>query len=75
MTKQELDKLREDVMKKFGAYLKAEEELAEQGIPGGFTDQNFYYRVAEAKREYNEAETKWRESFYLYLFEISQQQQ
>jgi hypothetical protein len=73
MTKEELNSLGEDVIKKLGAVFKAEFTLAEESKPennpNGFIDKKDIDNLVKAQKEHAAAEAKYREGFSIYYSE------
>lgn len=67
ITKIELVAAREKVMEKFGAFLKAEEELVSE--LNGFFDKKLFDNYTKARKEFYSEENKWMELFKNFLFE------
>ncbi len=60
MIKDELIQASREVIEKYRKYVNAEQDHIEQSLPG-FVEITSFDKLVEAKREWSEAEIKWKE--------------
>jgi hypothetical protein len=67
MNAQQLQLLRETVVKKFAAYLKADAALSKEGP---FIDKSYLDKLAKAKLDWHNADFKWQKALLEYAEEL-----
>ncbi len=66
MNKNQLQKIKDDLLKKYAEYLQAEEGFAEHGRNSN--NKPYFERFIKAKSDFKSAESKWQNAILSFLY-------